>query len=155
MEDSIWVAVMTGFPFLTVVWMTIGIKACLMVQLPVSLVAGAAGVWLFYIQHQFEDTYWENDEHWSYHDAAIKGSSYYALPKILQWFSGNIGFHHIHHLSARIPNYNLEKCHNAEPLFQGVPPVTLLASLKSLTYRLWDEQHQRLVGFGYLRTLRQ
>ena len=85
----------------------------------------------------------------------MKGSSFYQLPKVLQWFSGNIGFHHIHHLSPRVPNYNLEKCHNAEPLFQGVKPVTLFASLKSFTFRLWDEQRRKLVGYGYLRDFRR
>ena len=118
-------------------------------------VAGSAGVWLFYVQHQFEGVYWQRHGEWDYLTAALQGSSFYKLPKILQWFSGNIGFHHIHHLSARIPNYNLERCHRAEPLFQKVPPVTLFSSFKSLTFRLWDEQRHRLVGFGYLRTLRR
>jgi omega-6 fatty acid desaturase (delta-12 desaturase) len=132
-----------------------GIKAYLLIQLTVMAVAGTAGVWLFYVQHQFEGVYWQRHGEWDYLAAALQGSSFYKLPKILQWFSGNIGFHHIHHLSARIPNYNLEKCHNAEPLFQSVPPITLFASFKSFTYRLWDEQRHRLVGFGYLRTLRR
>ncbi len=92
---------------------------------------------------------------WDYATAALKGSSFYKLPKVLQWFSGSIGFHHIHHLSPRIPNYHLEKCHRAEPLFQTVKPVTLFGSLKSLTFRLWDEQHQRLVGYRALRAVRQ
>ena len=84
----------------------------------------------------------------------MQGSSFYKLPKVLQWFSGNIGFHHIHHLSARIPNYHLERCHKSEPLFQKVKPITLLASLKSFTFRLWDEQQRMLVGYGHLRTVR-
>ena len=92
---------------------------------------------------------------WDYATAALKGSSFYKLPKVLQWFSGNIGFHHIHHLSPRIPNYHLEKCHRAEPLFQTVKPVTLFGSLKSLTFRLWDEQRQRLVGYRALRAMRK
>ena len=111
-------------------------------------------MWLFYVQHQFEGVYWERGGDWDYCTAALKGSSFYKLPKVLQWFSGNIGFHHIHHLSPRIPNYHLEKCHRAEPLFQTVQPVTLFGSLKSLTFRLWDEQRQRLVGYGVLRTVR-
>jgi len=98
--------------------------------------------------------YWERGENWDYATAALKGSSYYKLPRILQWFSGNIGFHHIHHLSPRIPNYNLEKCHESEPLFQSVKPVTFFSSLKSVTFRLWDEQQRTLVGFGHLRTVR-
>src|SRR6266704_50490 len=132
-----------------------GIKAYLLIQLMVVSVAGSAGVWLFYVQHQFEGVYWERGEDWDYATAALKGSSFYKLPKLLQWFSGSIGFHHIHHLSPRIPNYHLEKCHNAEPLFQTVKPVTLFSSLKSFTFRLWDEQHQRLVGYRVLRSIRR
>lgn len=131
-----------------------GIKAYLILQVAVVAVAGSAGVWLFYVQHQFEGVYWERGEHWDYVTASLKGSSFYKLPKLLQWFSGNIGFHHIHHLSARIPNYNLERCHKAEPLFQTVKPITLFSSFKSFTFRLWDEQRRQLVGFGHLRTLR-
>ena len=132
-----------------------GLKAYLLIQLTMVMVAGSAGVWLFYVQHQFEGVYWQRHEKWDYLTAALQGSSFYKLPKILQWFSGNIGFHHIHHLSPRIPNYNLERCHKAEPLFQTVPPITLLSSLRSLTFRLWDEKHRRLVGFSYLRKSRQ
>jgi len=128
-----------------------GFKAYLLLQLGVMMVAGVAGVWLFYVQHQFEGVYWERREQWDYLTAALHGSSFYRLPKVLQWFSGNIGFHHIHHLSPRIPNYNLEKCHQAEPLFQTVKPVTLFASFKSLTFRLWDEQCRKLVGFGAVK----
>jgi acyl-lipid omega-6 desaturase (Delta-12 desaturase) len=132
-----------------------GFKAFILLQLAVIALAGSAGVWLFYVQHQFEGVYWERSDKWDYATASIKGSSFYKLPKILQWFTGNIGFHHIHHLSPRIPNYQLEKCHEAEPLFQTVTPITLLSSFKSLTFRLWDEQHHRLVGYGYIRMLRR
>jgi omega-6 fatty acid desaturase (delta-12 desaturase) len=131
-----------------------GLKAYLLLQLTVLVVAGSAGVWLFYVQHQFEGVYWERREKWDYSLAALQGSSFYQLPKVLQWFSGNIGFHHIHHLSPRIPNYHLEKCHRAEPLFQTVKPVTLFSSLKSFTFRLWDEQRGRLVGYRALRAIR-
>jgi len=132
-----------------------GLKAYLLLQLTITLVAGSAGIWLFYVQHQFEGVYWERGEEWDYAKAALQGSSFYKLPKILQWFSGNIGFHHIHHLSPRIPNYHLEKCHRAEPLFQTVQPITLFSSFKSFTFRLWDEQRRKLVGYGHLRTLRR
>jgi acyl-lipid omega-6 desaturase (Delta-12 desaturase) len=128
-----------------------GLKAYLLIQLIIIAVAGSAGVWLFYVQHQFEGAYWERGENWDYTAAALQGSSFYKLPRILQWFSGNIGFHHIHHLSARIPNYNLERCHYADPLFQQVKPVTLLGSFKSFTFRLWDEQRRMLVGYSHLR----
>ena len=132
-----------------------GIKAYLLIQLIILMVAGGAGVWMFYVQHQFEDVYWERGEDWSYVSAALEGSSFYKLPRILQWFSGNIGFHHIHHLSPRIPNYNLEKCHKAEPIFQTIKPVTLFSSLKSFTFRLWDEQRRTLVGYRALRAIRK
>lgn len=132
----------------------IGWKAYLLIQLPVVVIAASAGVWLFYVQHQFEGVYWERSEGWDYVDEAIKGSSYYQLPKILQWFTGSIGFHHIHHLCPKIPNYFLEKCYRENPLFQQVKPITLFASLKSLTFRLWDEQQKRLVGWDYLKTLK-
>src|SRR5438874_3004462 len=132
-----------------------GVKAYLLILLVTWGVAGAAGVWLFYVQHQFEGVYWERGEDWDYTAAALQGSSFYKLPKILQWFSGNIGFHHIHHLSSRIPNYNLERCHQADPLFQRVKPVTFFHSFKSLTFRLWDEQRGKLVGFRHLRHLRK
>jgi omega-6 fatty acid desaturase (delta-12 desaturase) len=132
-----------------------GIKTYLLLQFGMMAMAGTAGVWLFYVQHQFEGVYWERGQEWDYAMAALKGSSFYKLPKVLQWFSGNIGFHHIHHLSPSIPNYNLEKCHKADALFQTVKPVTLFASLKSLTFRLWDEESCRLVGYRHLRAMRQ
>ncbi len=133
----------------------LGLKAYLLIQLTVMAVAGSAGVWLFYVQHQFEGVYWERGDHWDYATAALQGSSFYKLPKVLQWFSGNIGFHHIHHLSPRIPNYYLEKCHQAEPLFQQVKPLTLSSSLKAISFRLWDEQRHKLVGYSHLKTIRQ
>jgi omega-6 fatty acid desaturase (delta-12 desaturase) len=132
-----------------------GLKNFLIIQLITLMVAGSAGVWLFYVQHQFDGVYWERGPEWDYTAAALEGSSFYKLPKILQWFSGNIGFHHIHHLSPRIPNYHLEKCHEAEPFFQTVKPVTLFSSFKSFTFRLWDEQRRKLVGYSHLKTVRQ
>ena len=131
-----------------------GLKAYLIIQFTILTMAGSAGVWLFYVQHQFEGVYWERGGDWNYAEAALRGSSFYKLPKVLQWFSGNIGFHHIHHLSPRIPNYHLEKCHKAEPLFQTVKPVTLISSFKSFTFRLWDEQRRKLVSYRHLRTVR-
>ena len=131
----------------SVYWMNLAILA---VAIGMSLVFG----WKAYLflQHQFEDVYWERGEEWDYCSAALEGSSFYKLPKVLQWFSGNIGFHHIHHLSARIPNYHLEKCHRSHPLFQSVKPITLLSSLKCAAYRLWDEENKQLVGYRYLKT---
>jgi omega-6 fatty acid desaturase (delta-12 desaturase) len=124
----------------------IGLKAYLLIQLPIIIIAGTAGVWLFYVQHQFEGVYWARHENWDFQHAALQGSSFYRLPKVLQWFSGNIGFHHVHHLSSRIPNYYLESCHEALPEFQNVKPLTLWASFKCMKYRLWDEENNKLVG---------
>jgi omega-6 fatty acid desaturase (delta-12 desaturase) len=128
-----------------------GTTGYLVIQLTALLVASTTGVWLFYVQHQFEDVYWERKPEWDFAQAALQGSSFYKLPKVLQWFSGNIGFHHIHHLSPRIPNYRLERAHEAEPLFQSVKPLTFRRSLKSFTYRLWDEGRQKLVGYKAAR----
>ena len=131
----------------------IGFKIYIMVQLPIMIMISCVGVWLFYVQHQFEGVHWERHENWDYANASLKGSSYYKLPKILQWFTGNIGFHHIHHLSPRIPNYKLEKCQNENPIFQQVRPLTVLSSLKSLSLRLWDEDNHKMVGFSVLKNL--
>jgi omega-6 fatty acid desaturase (delta-12 desaturase) len=127
----------------------------LVLQLVVTGVAGAAGVWLFYVQHQFEDAYWERSEDWDYTAAALRGSSFYELPRVLRWLSGNIGFHHIHHLSPRIPNYYLERCHRSAQMFEDVAPLTLLQSLRSMRLHLWDESLKRLVGFRHVRRERR
>jgi omega-6 fatty acid desaturase (delta-12 desaturase) len=127
----------------------IGFRAFAAIQLTLSGIAGGAGIWLFYVQHQFQGAYWRRADQWHYTAAALDGSSFYKLPGILQWFSGNIGFHHVHHLSPRIPNYNLQRCHEANSLslFERIIPITLLSSLRSLTFRLWDETRQKFVGF--------
>ena len=132
-----------------------GVKAYLLIQFVIITVAGSAGFWLFYVQHQFEGVYWERGGEWDYTAAALQGSSFYKLPRILQWFTGNIGYHHVHHLSSRIPNYNLERCHNAHLLFQGVRPITLFGSLRSLQLRFWDEAQKKLVGYRHLREARK
>ena len=128
----------------------IGWAAFLMVELPVLLIACGAGVWLFYVQHNFDPTYWERHQNWDFFNAGMDGSSFYKLPKVLQWFTGNIGFHHIHHLSPRIPNYKLEKCHNENPVFQ-IEPLTIRKSMRSLFFRLWDEREKMLVGWEALK----
>lgn len=125
----------------------IGPGAVAAIFLPTFLIAAAAGTWLFYVQHQFERTYWEHTPEWDFTLAAMHGSSYYKLPKVLQWFTGNIGFHHIHHLSPRIPNYNLERCHNENPLMQRVVQLTIWSSFKTVSLALWDERRRRLVTF--------
>lgn len=131
----------------------IGIKAYLLIQLPILMLAASAGVWLFYVQHQFDGVYWVRHENWDFKSAALKGSSFYKLPKLLQWFTGNIGFHHIHHYNPGIPNYFLEECQKKISIFQQVKPITLRTSLKSLNFRLWDEQNARLVGFPKMKSL--
>ncbi|MBM4117436.1 fatty acid desaturase [bacterium] len=133
--------------------LTIGLRAYLAIQLPVILLAGTAGIWLFYVQHQFEGTYWKRTGDWDYLDQALAGASFYRLPRLLQWLTGNIGYHHIHHLSPRVPNYFLQSCHESSPLFQAVPPLTLRASLRCLRFRLWDEDAGRLVGFAAARAV--
>jgi omega-6 fatty acid desaturase (delta-12 desaturase) len=110
---------------------------------------------MFFVQHQFEDTYWERQEGWDYTLAALRGSSYYKLPKVLQWFTGNIGFHHIHHLSPRIPNYSLEKCHDENPVFQNIITMTLRTSLETTFLSLWDKNQKRLISFRELRSLQR
>ncbi|MBI5297659.1 MAG: fatty acid desaturase [Chloroflexi bacterium] len=135
------------------IMLKIGWAAFLLVEVPILLIACSAGVWLFYVQHNFDPTYWERHENWQFFKAGMAGSSFYKLPKVLQWFTGNIGFHHIHHLSPKIPNYKLEKCHNENPLFQ-IEPLTFRKSLKSLFYRLWDEKERMLVGWNALKKYR-
>ena len=115
--------------------------------LPVMLLAATIGVWLFYIQHQFEDAYWERRPDWDFAQAAMQGASFYDLPRALHWVTGNIGFHHIHHLSSRIPNYRLRECHEANPDFQAVPRMTLRKSLGCARLALWDAERGKLVSF--------
>ncbi|THF75771.1 Delta(5) desaturase DesA [Cohnella fermenti] len=125
----------------------VGWKAFLLVQVPIFWFSGVFGIWLFYVQHQFEESYFEKDDEWSYVKAAVEGSSYYKLPKLLQWMSGNIGFHHVHHLSPKVPNYRLEEAHNATPPLQQATTITLRTSLASLRFKLWDEAGRRFVRF--------
>ena len=129
----------------------IGFKEVLLIQAPITVMGSIVGVWLFYIQHQYEETYFKEDEEWDYLFAALKGSSYYKLHPVLRWFTGNIGLHHVHHLSPRIPNYRLQECHDENPELQDVPTLTLKSSLKCATLRLWDEEIERMVGFSKVR----
>ena len=129
----------------------IGWQDFLIVWAPAALLAGAIGIWLFYVQHQFEDAYWQRGDDWSYADAALRGSSYLKLPPVLQFFTGNIGLHHVHHLSARIPNYNLPRAHKAVALFGTVPTLSLLDGLRAVRFKLWDDHAERLVTFAEAR----
>lgn len=132
-----------------------GIVPYLLIQVTSLLVAGSVGIWLFYLQHQFEDAYWERGPDWDYSVAALRGSSFLELPRVLQWFSGNIGFHHIHHLSPRIPNYNLERCHRSDPMFAEIEPMTLFGAMKTLGLKLFDESSKKLVSFRQMRKSRR
>ncbi len=129
----------------------IGIIPFIMIQLPILFVAAGHGAWLFYVQHQYEDVQWRRQKDWDYKEMAFEGSSYLKLPRILQWFTGNVGFHQIHHLSPRMPNYNLEKCYNENESMQADTPITWLKALNCIKYRLWDEERSRLVSFRDLK----
>jgi omega-6 fatty acid desaturase (delta-12 desaturase) len=132
----------------------VGFVPYLVLQSIVLAVAGAAGLWLFYVQHQFDGAYWSRNADWDHAQSALAGSSFYDLPRVLQWFSGNIG-HYVHHLSPRIPNYHLEACHRSHPMFQVAPRITLRTGWRSATLRLWDESSCRLVGYDVARRRRQ
>lgn len=129
----------------------IGWRQYLLVSVPPALLAGSIGIWLFYVQHQFEHAYWENGSDWEYGDAALRGSSYLKLPKVLQFLTGNIGFHHVHHLNARIPNYNLARAHRENPMLHDVPTLSLWDGLRAVRLKLWDEELNRLVTFAQAR----
>jgi omega-6 fatty acid desaturase (delta-12 desaturase) len=128
-----------------------GWRAYLLVQAPTVVLAGAAGVFLFYVQHQFEDTYWQRPDQWTFADAALRGSSHLKLRQPLQFFTGNIGLHHVHHLNARIPNYNLQRAHDENPVFHTVPVLSLGSALRAPRLKLWDEERGRLVTFAEAR----
>jgi acyl-lipid omega-6 desaturase (Delta-12 desaturase) len=129
----------------------VGWREYLLVQVPTALLAGAVGVFLFYVQHQFEGTHWTNGEQWSFADAALEGSSYLKLPKLLQFFTASIGLHHVHHLSAKIPNYNLQRAHDDNPIFHAVPTLSLRDALRAVRLKLWDEDRGELVTFAQAR----
>jgi omega-6 fatty acid desaturase (delta-12 desaturase) len=131
--------------------LTIGLKAAVIVHLPVLIVTGTVGVWLFYVQHQFEDTYWNEHTDWSYFEAGLQGSSYLVLPKPLQWVTASIGIHHVHHLSARIPNYRLQQCLDENPQLRHVTQITIWDGIKTLRLALWDEDSRRLISFREAR----
>jgi acyl-lipid omega-6 desaturase (Delta-12 desaturase) len=130
-----------------------GWRDFLIVWAPAALLAGSVGIWLFYVQHQFEHAYWQNGDGWTYTDAALRGSSYLKLPRVLQFFTGNIGLHHVHHLNARIPNYNLQRAHDATPTLAAVPTLSLWSALRAVRFKLWDEQAGKLVTFAQARSL--
>jgi omega-6 fatty acid desaturase (delta-12 desaturase) len=127
--------------------LTVGWKSLLFAYALPYYLAAMAGVWLFYVQHQFEDAYWAPHESWTYVDAALQGSSHLRLPRVLQWFTGSIGLHHVHHVAPRIPNFRLQSCHDATPLFARSPVITPRSGMAALRLALWDEDRRRLVRF--------
>jgi len=149
-KASIWWTNVALAAIISVLIWLVGWKTYLLVQLPVLLMGTSAGVWMFYVQHNYDGVYWERQENWDFYKAAMDGSSFYDLPAILRWFTGNIGYHHIHHLGARIPNYKLQQCFEENPLFQ-IKPMTILTSFKALRLRLWDEAKKKMVGWEGLK----
>ena len=138
----------------TIMIFLVGWRDFIVIQLLALFLAQIAGVWLFYVQHQFEGVYWKRSDEWNFVAASLEGGSFYKLPRILRWFSGSIGYHHVHHLNSRIPNYKLAKCQDAIPALQQTNTIGVFSSLKSLKYRLWDEDSGKLISFGELRRLR-
>ena len=150
---SVYVTNLIILLFCTPLILLMGWKAFLMIQLPVIYMATVAGVWLFYVQHQYEDVIWTRQEEWDYKKMALEGSSFMKFPRLFQWFSGNIGYHHIHHLSPKIPNYKLEKCHKENQMFRTIKAVTFVPSLRTMSLRLWNEKAGRLISFRQYRKL--
>lgn len=136
----------------TLIWF-IGVQAFLLVHLPVLLLAASAGVWLFYVQHQFEETSWSETGSWTFHEAALHGSSHYDLPPVLRWFTANIGIHHVHHLCSRIPYYRLPRALRDHPELGDIGRLTLMQSLSCVRLTLWDEERKKLVSFREYRAL--
>jgi omega-6 fatty acid desaturase (delta-12 desaturase) len=151
---SIWMTNIAIAALVATFILTVGLKSVLLVYLPSYYIASACGVWLFYVQHQFEDAYWAEHAQWDYATAAITGSSYLRLPKVLQWFTGNIGLHHVHHLGPKIPNYKLQQAHDENALFEAAPVVGIRDGIRALRLALWDEQRRRLIAFSELRAAR-
>ncbi len=151
MHRSVWSTNVAVVVMVAALCFAFGWQAVLFVELPLVILAGGTGIWLFYVQHQYEGTYWERTDEWSYDDAALRGSSHLALPKVLQFFSGNIGFHHVHHLNPKIPNYNLPRAHEEQSMFRSVPSLSFGDGLRAVRLKLWDEQARRLVTWEQAR----
>ncbi len=151
LRRSVWGTNLALAAVITGLCLLIGWREFLLVEAPFIFLSGGAGIWLFYVQHQFDDVYWRRTPDWSYQDAALLGSSYLKLPKILQFFTGNIGLHHVHHLSAKIPNYNLQRAHDQEEIFHRSRTLSLLDGLKATRLKLWDEDAGRMVAWKDIR----
>ncbi len=150
-QRSVWLTNLAVVVFVGALCFAFGWQTVLFVELPLVVLAGSVGIWLFYVQHQFDDTYWERTDEWSFNDAALRGSSHLSLPKVLQFFSGNIGFHHVHHLNPKIPNYNLERAHEEQPMFRSVPSMSFTDALRAVQLKLYDEEAQRMATWKQAR----
>jgi omega-6 fatty acid desaturase (delta-12 desaturase) len=151
MQRSVWGTNLTIALGVAALCWLLGWRELLLVEAPIVLLTGGVGIWLFYVQHQFPDSYWDRSDRWSFSDAALRGSSYLRLPRVLQFFTGNIGFHHVHHLNPKIPNYNLQRAHDEQPIFRSVPTVSLWQGLRAVRLKLWDEETARLVTWRQCR----
>ncbi len=152
-RNSVWLTNLALFVVIGAACLLIGWQEYLLIQGPMVLIAGAMGVWLFFVQHQFEDVYWESSEDWSYTEAALQGSSYLKLPKVLQFFTGSIGLHHVHHLSVRVPNYNLQAAHDNLDVFADVPILSIAESLRCSRLKLIDDSSGRLLTWREVRAV--
>ena len=148
---NVWMTNIAIAGVITTLILAAGAKSLLVIYLPAYYIATMAGVWLFYVQHQFEDAYWEPHERWDYATAAVHGSSYLRLPRVLQWFTGSIGLHHVHHLGPRIPNYRLQRAHDENPIFHAAPVMTIRQGVRALGLTLYDEQQRQMIRFRDLR----
>lgn len=153
MRHSVWLTNLALAIVIAAIFWFVGPVAWLLVQMPTAIIAGTMGVWMFYVQHQFEDVYWQSTENWSYDDAALQGSSYLKLPKLLQFFTGNIGLHHVHHLSAKVPNYNLQRAHDQNEVFRDVPVLTVRDGLRAIRLKLIDPESGRLLTWHEAKAL--
>jgi omega-6 fatty acid desaturase (delta-12 desaturase) len=151
LRRSVMVTNLAALVLVAALVLAFGWLAVLLVELPIVVFAGGAGIWLFYVQHQYPGSYWVHTDDWSYTDAALYGSSYLALPRVLQFFTGNIGFHHVHHLNPKIPNYNLQRAHEEQPFLQAVPALSLLDGLRATRLKLYDEDTGRIITWNELR----
>jgi omega-6 fatty acid desaturase (delta-12 desaturase) len=150
-RHSVWITNLALLLVIGAISWLVGFEAWLIVQIPTAVLAGTLGVWMFYVQHQFEDVYWEKSESWSYADAALRGSSYLKLPKVFQFFTGNIGLHHVHHLSAKVPNYNLQRAHDELSIFRDVPVLTVRDGLRSIRLKVIDPKSGRLLTWNEVK----
>ncbi len=153
-RHSVWITNAVLLLVIGAISWLVGFQAWLIVQVPTAVLAGTLGVWMFYVQHQFEDVYWEKSDTWNYADAALRGSSYLKLPKLFQFFTGNIGLHHVHHLSAKVPNYNLQRAHDELAIFRDVPVLTIRDGLHSIRLKVIDPESGRLLTWHEVRAAR-